>query len=274
MRTKNTGFFILAFMLGIAVFGGGEALAQQAKGGVLFVEPYRLVLGPDEVNSTISVSNKSDKPHRYNLILIDQVMNEGGTLERRDTFDYSVRDMIKFAPKHFLIQPGDVQTVRVAVTRPAGLADGDYHSHLLFQEVPVGTTDRQLETKTVTDQNNLYAIAMPVIIQQGRATGAIAIGDARFSKGADGRQGQLNIDFLRTGNAEAAVKLSADYVPEGKSPITVLEPQWIRIYREVGKVSRSFALVNIPENAQGGKIIIYMDESDERKTAKKEIALN
>jgi hypothetical protein len=266
-------FLILVCALGILAFGSNTVFAQQEEGGVLSVSPHRLVIKPGEKSGIISVSNKSGESHRYSLILIDQVMDKKGVTQRQDTFNYSAKHMVRFSPKHFLIRPGDEQTVRVAVMRPAGLADGDYHSHLLFHEVPVDMTDEQLETAVISGQKNLYGIAMPLVIQQGSLFSEIGIHDAGLVSGTASQTCQLSIEFMRSGNAEATVKLSADYMPEGKAPITVLEARWIRLYREVDKVSREFDLANIPENAGSGKLVIYLDDNDDLKTAKKEILL-
>jgi hypothetical protein len=81
---------------------------------------------------------------------------------------------------------------------------------------------------------------------------------------------------MRTGNASSSGKLTADYVQEGKPPVPVIAMQWVRLYHEVDKISKNIPLINVPNDAKGGKIVISLvrNEADDSKTIKKEIAFN
>jgi hypothetical protein len=97
------------------------------------------------------------------------------------------------------------------------------------------------------------------------------MGDAAV--GGSGKARTLTVNFTRTGNAEADARITAQYEGGGKKPVDVMEPQWVRIYREADKVSKKFDLTNVPDG--GGKIVISLlkDESDPTKAVKKEITL-
>jgi hypothetical protein len=273
--------FAATLMFCVLAQDSGRVLAQQTEGSILFVAPHRLIIEPNENVDIISVSNKSDKPRRYDLSMVDQVMGEDGVTQRKDTFDYSIKRMTKFVPKRFTLQPGEGQTVRVQVTRPADLADGDYHSHLLFREVPLSVKDKQQlqkereeASKTLSFEiRTLYGIAVPVVVQKGKLEADISMEAPVLQKTEDGRRYQIAMTFNRIGNSEAAGKFSGEYVREGKPAAPVVEAQWIRLYREVEKVKKNFVLSGLPEDADGGKIVVYMmkDENDESKTVKMEI---
>lgn len=270
-----------------AVLLGAVALvappaAAQLEGSVLFVAPHRLIITSGQKADTISVSNKSDRERRYDLSLIDQIMTEKGVTKRIEdgsSFEYSVKSMVRYTPRRFTLKPGESQVVRVVVKRPSGLADGDYHSHLLFREVPLSRKDKEklqeeraLAEKTVSFEiRTLYGIAVPIVVQQGNIASDIGINDISLN----GKK-QVSINFARSGNAEASGKLSAEYVKGGSKPVTVIEPQWIRIYREAGRVTKTFNLKDLPSGASGGKIVVRLmrDETDPSKTIIKEIALN
>ena len=275
--------WISALALSAFVFSGG-AFAEQTEGSVLFVAPHRLVIGSSEQGQVISVTNKSNKLRRYDLELVDQVMGSDGITMRKDTFDYSIKRMTKFVPKRFTLEPGARQNVRVQVKRPDGMADGDYHSHLLFREVPPNVKDKQklqeerkdAEKVVSFEIRTLYGIAVPIIVQKGVIDGSISMGEPVLGKTADGTQHMLKIDFNRGGNSEATGKVSITYVADGKEPVLAVEEQWVRIYREVGKVSKEFALSKLPADAKGGKLMISLvrDEADASKTDKQEISFN
>lgn len=244
MQKLKTAIYIMGFFALMIT----QAFAQQAEteGSVLSVEPHRLVIDSVEKTGTISVSNKSGETRSYDLVLVDQVMDEKGVTQRRETFDYSAKNMLKFTPKRFSIKPNERQIVRVLATRPEGLADGDYHSHLLFHEAGL-------------NEGDLYGIAMPVVVRQGKTSGNISISGGKISGGEARR---LTLTFFRTGNAEAFARLTADYIREGVAPVRILEPQGVRLYREVEKVSKDFSLTNIPQGAKGGKIAVSLTEGE------------
>ena len=271
-------------MLSVLALGSTQVSAAGGEGAVLFVAPHRLIIPSTEKVSILNLSNKSNEARRYDLTIIDQVMDKNGVTQLKDTFDYSAKRMVKFVPKRFTLQPGEQQTVRVMVERPANLPDGDYHSHLLFREVPLSVKDKaqlEAERKAVEQKSvsfeirTLYGIGVPLVVQQGKIVEDLNLGDIKLGMMPDGKQRSLNIDFLRTGNSEAAAQLKAEYVQPGKAPVSVIDPQWVRVYREVDKISKDIPL-KVPEGAKGGKIVISLvkSETDDSKTVKKEVAFN
>lgn len=267
-----------SFLL-LAVLASGLVFAEGMEGSVLFVAPHRLIITPGEKSETINVSNKSSEARRYDLSLVDQVMTPEGVTQRADNGPYSAKKLLDYRPKRFTLKPGDSQVVRVVVSRPAGLADGDYHSHLMFREVPLGKKDKEnlpqetkASDKTVTFEiRTLYGLGVPIIVQQGKVAADIDMGDPAVGSGGKGNV--LSVTFTRSGNAEAAGKISAEYVQGGKA-VSVLDPQWVRMYREADKISKKFDL-KLPANASGGKLIVSLtrDESDPKKTIKKEVSV-
>lgn len=259
----------------------GETASLQVKASfrpegvvsVISVTPHRLVIPSGSKTGIVSVVNKSEKERRYTLRMADQVMDDTGATWLQDGFIYSAAGMTKFVPKEFSVQPGQRQVVRVLVSRPEGLADGDYHSHLVFHEVLPGKED---EGKEAGNKKAPYGIAMPLVIQQGKIDSSIAIGDIRLGGKALGLPRLLIVELTRQGNAEATGKLSASYLEEGKKPVELVRPQRVYLYREVNKIFREFKLSGLPEDAAGGKIAVYLmrDENDGSKTLKQEIPLD
>lgn len=281
MRNFFRSFSLL--LLAVVMLAVPAAMAQEMEGSVLFVAPHRLTITPNETSETISVSNKSSATRRYDVMLIDQVMNSEGVtkrVEKKEEAPFSARDLLDYKPRRFTLSPGQSQIVRVAVKRPNTLADGDYHSHLLFREVPLSEKDKlanpeaaQPAGKTVTFEiRTLYGIGVPVIVQKGKIEADMDMGAPSLGA-AEGKTRPMTITFKRIGNAEAAGKLTAEYVAGGKS-VSVLDPQWVRIYREADKVTKSFPLA-LPSGASGGKVVVSLirDEADPKKTVTKEISL-
>ena len=275
-----------AALLGAMVcWAQAPALAQKSEGSVLFLAPHRLIIAPDSKSETISVSNKSTEERRYDLMMIDQVMNENGITQQQDTFSYSIKRMVRFQPKRFTLKPGESQVVRVVVDRPNGITDGDYHSHLLFREVPLSMKDKsQLEQEHADSEKKavsfeirtLYGVAVPIVVQVGKVVEDISATDMHLGTSAgDSKMRTLAATFNRTGNSEAVAKVTVEYAAPGKAPVAVMDPQWVRIYREVDKISKVFELPNLPADAKDGKLVVSLvkDENDPKKTVQQDVSL-
>lgn len=276
---KPSQIFFLASALFMMMSSMAFNAAAQSEGSVLFVAPHRVVFSPETRVEVLNVANKSSKTHRYDLTVIDQVMDEKGVTKRQDTFDYSAKKMLRFVPKRFTLKPGERQVVRVMVMRPEGLQPGDYHSHLLFREVPLGSRDKERlreerggEDKALSFEiRALYGVAVPIVVQHGKVESSIDITGKRI---IPGDEKALEIVFNRKGNAETAGRLSVTYEREGEKPLHLIDPQWVRIYREVDTITRQWPLSSLPQNARGGKIVIkfFAGESEDAQEIVHEIS--
>ena len=268
MKPSKHNIFLLV-MLAAATLIAPAPIQAQGQGSILFVSPNRVTVEPDEKIQTITVNNRSDVERRYDIRVVDQVMNEQGSTQRMDVgFKYSAKEMLRFVPKRFSLQPGERQTIRVMVRRPASLADGDYHSHMLFREIPLqrtadtpvgasaaGASGASFEIKT------LYGLAIPVVVQSGAINSSISLMDVQMLKNPTGPV--LAVSLQRAGNAEASAYLRAEHVSAATGARTpVLTGQWVRIYREVDQINKMINL-KIPEGlsmAAGDKILVTLSE--------------
>lgn len=256
----------------IGTLGVGYVKAQNST--ILFVAPHRIVITPEQKIQVISVSNKSDDARRYAVSKVDQVMNDKGLTQQMETFEFSAKRMIRVVPSRFTLEPGERQTIRVMARRAKDLSDGDYHSHILFKEVPLTGKDKEEiakeaeETKKITPNEKggvsfeikaLYGVAVPIIVQQGQLTSRIEMASARVLSPEDGHQYVLDLHFKRSGNAEAAGFLSVEYV-SGEQRTDLMPKQWIRMYREVDDITRNMTL-SFPDGQdyQQGKIEVIFD---------------
>lgn len=246
----------------------------QEESSILYVAPSRVVMAPGEVTAEINVSNKSSSARRYDLTVVDQTMGEDGLTKRVDTFPYSAKRMLRFVPKRFTLQPGERQVVRVMAMRTDAMADGDYHSHLLFREVPLAEQDkkdieaeRKKEKAAQFEIRALYGVAVPIVVQKGNISSSVALGNVSYVPATDGTPAHLAIEMMRTGNAEAAARLNIRLLKDGKD-IPVINEQWVPVYREVDKVTRRIPLNGLPQgvNLRGGKVVLELSQEG-RKNA-------
>jgi hypothetical protein len=263
----------LTLLLSLAVIGfsGGSAQAQSA---ILYVSPNRVTLAPQTDIAVLNVSNQSDEERRYDLTMVEQIMTNEGMTARVDQFEYSAKRMLRFVPKRFTLKPGERQTVRVMAKRPANLEDGDYHSHLLFREIPVGKqtkeelqAERSDENKAQFDIRAVYGVAVPIIVQKGTLSSEMHLGNASYVPAADGAPAHLAVELLRSGNAEASSRLLAVYHPASGEDVVLADNLWIPIYREVDNVTKRFPLDKISNGLSGGKVSLTLTTLTGNKTA-------
>lgn len=256
--------------LGAAVVLAKPVIAQGNESSILFVAPNRVTVAPNEEIAVVNVSNRSGEARRYDLAVVDQTMNSEGMTRRVDDFPYSAKRMLRFQPKRFTLQAGERQVIRIMARRPAELAAGDYHSHILFREVPLAIQDKKTLENTGADATGdnkvqfeirtLYGVAIPVVVQHGEIVSDIELLDASFVPAADGMPAHIAVDLKRTGNAEASGIVRVRFERAGQEPVLLNGDQWVPIYREVDTVTRRVPLTKMPadQSLKGGKIVIEL----------------
>jgi len=269
----NIKKILLSLFVLVAVVVSTVGYSQaQTKSSILYVAPHRVVIGAGVKVETINVSNKSNEARRYDLQVIDQVMTEDGVTQRQDTFPYSAKRMLRFVPKRFTLQPGERQVVRVMARRTKDMASGDYHSHLLFREIPLKkkqVADLEKDRKEANTKGAasfeiraLYGLAVPIVVQQGALESDIKLTKIDVSKDEAGTS-FLKVGFARTGNSEASGLLKTVYFAPGADPVEIATEQWVRMYREVDTITKTLKLnLSKGESLSGGKIVMTLTRGE------------
>ncbi len=115
----------------------GTLAAQELPGpGELAVWPTRLLFDGRTRNLEIQVRNTGSKEATYRITCQHLRMTEDGSLAESDAFPASAAPLLRFSPRQVLLPAGEAQVVRLQLRKPAGLAAGEYRTHLLFRAVP------------------------------------------------------------------------------------------------------------------------------------------
>ena len=110
----------------------------------LLITPLQVVIEGRDRFATVTLVNNSNEEKTYRLLWqqFQQMEGKGGYIgiDRLGEFDMVepegtryLKDFAVFSPRQVTLQPQEKQLIRVAVRRPAELADGEYKSHLKFQ---------------------------------------------------------------------------------------------------------------------------------------------
>lgn len=171
----------------------------------LMIAPTRVVLAGSERSSELILVNKGNEQTAYRIDVENRRMRIDGALETAtDTRpgELFAADMIRFSPRRVVLEPGARQSLRVSVTAPAGLAPGEYRSHLRLMSAP---TSAGAATAGAADANDgalsiqliaVRSITIPVIVRVGKLDASASVDSAALTGKADN---MLVIKLTRAG---------------------------------------------------------------------------
>jgi hypothetical protein len=103
------------------------------------------------------------------------------------------------------IAPGRSQPVRLAVRKPAGLAPGEYRSHLLVSALPGSEDEAEAATPgpategVSTSLKVILGISIPVIVREGELAAEAALANPRLEARPGGTP-RVVVDLQRRGS--------------------------------------------------------------------------
>jgi P pilus assembly chaperone PapD len=225
-------------------------------GSLLFVAPNRIVFEPNQRTAVLHVTNKDSKTREFKIVLENYIMTESGSTQLVDDFEYSADRMLRYVPRRVKLAPGERQAVRIMARKPRDLADGDYHSHILFDEIP--PVPPQVGEKKPKQQDGskgqlkfkisaLYSLALPVVVQHGKLNSELSIESANIKIRPDNGKYYANVKLNRKGNSEGNGFLTIEHtLPSGEVKMVGMGGD-LHIYREADVVNRKFP-VSIDES--------------------------
>jgi P pilus assembly chaperone PapD len=170
----------------------------------LMIAPTRVVLGPGQRTAELVLVNRGSEPAAYRLQVENRRMRSDGALEAADAArpgELFAADMVRFAPRQLVLEPGARQTVRITAALPEGATEGEYRSHLRLMSAPVsaGRTetaagdDKSLSIELIA----VRSLTIPVLVRSGALEAEAKVTGAAFSKAAPE---QLIVSMARSGN--------------------------------------------------------------------------
>ncbi len=209
-------------------------LRAQAGAGDLLVSPARVTLDDRNRTTELILSNRGDATDTYRIRLVHMTMTpEGGINEApAPTTGQDPAELVRYAPHQITLEPGQTQVLRVMLRKPAGLADGEYRIHMLFQAIPpelAGTEPTKDKPKGVSIKLvPIMGLAIPVIVRQGEITAKAGLTDLHLSAEKDRSYATFNL--TRAGNASVYGNLQATFQPKGGKVIPVGEMNGVAVY--------------------------------------------
>jgi P pilus assembly chaperone PapD len=123
-------------VLGLSLFLTVQTLCGHA---AYQINPLRLEVNyqPQRktTSSVVTIQNTSDETLRLKAYLENWSIDEEGRITNEDSAYSLPSESVRFNPKEFEIPPGESQIVRLGITLPENLTDGEYRKLLFFEDL-------------------------------------------------------------------------------------------------------------------------------------------
>jgi P pilus assembly chaperone PapD len=247
----------------------GLLAAPPAMAG-LMLHPTRLVFDKNQRATQVELINNGSESATYRISLVNRRMSEDGdfaAITAPGPGEQFADSMLVFSPRQITLAPGATQTVRVMVRRPAGLAGGEFRSHLLFEKQPepgpAGSAAGQEPQQIGILLNVLVGASIPVIVREGETGATAALSHLALQRSADGRPAiALQID--RTGTRSVYGDLEATFTPTGGGQTVVARAGGISVYTP-NPMRRALLPMTAPDGtvlAHGTLHVTYRERPD------------
>ena len=237
MQMKQLAYFVrlsrAAALLLLLLWGPQSALAG------LMIYPTRVVLESKARSAQVELINNGDKPETYRIGIFNRRMTETGEIVAADkpqAGEQFAADMLRYSPRQVTLQPGKSQTVRIMVRKPAGLAAGEYRSHLQFDRVADAEGAASLENLAKPEKGEIAIVlqalvgaSIPVIVRQGETRVTTTLTDLTLEPGKDNAP-LLSFTIRRDGTRSAYGDLVVTFTPAGGSPLEVAKVSGVAVY--------------------------------------------
>lgn len=173
------------------LFAAAPALAA----GGLVITPQLVELDSANRSQVLTLANRGTETETYRISVINYRMDEAGELHLTETPAHGegfAGAFFRYAPRQITLEPGRPQTVRILYRRAANMQEGEYRSHLLFQQVPkAAPIDPNAGAGGGLSMTirTLFGISVPVIVRHGRLESQGEITDLVPIKTSDGKPG-------------------------------------------------------------------------------------
>lgn len=174
----------------------------------LLIAPTRVVLENGERSAELVLVNKGGEEAAYRISLENRrMMLNGGleTVESPSENELFANDIVRFSPRRAILEPGGRQTVRVTA-RTAGLAPGEYRSHLRIMGAPT-SAGRTLAEAGGPDGDGISieliairSLTIPVIVRAGSLSAEVTIESAITAPSDEDGEELLVLRLTRTGD--------------------------------------------------------------------------
>ncbi|WP_221795171.1 fimbrial biogenesis chaperone [Aquisediminimonas sediminicola] len=240
----------------------------------LMLYPTRVVMTGNQRSAQVEIVNRGDKPETYRINIVNRRMSETGeivTADKTEAGELFADNMVVYTPRQVTLQPGQSQTVRVSVRKPAGLAEGEYRSHLQFDRVADATAASDLEATAKPEKGQvaivlqaLIGASIPVIIRQGQTSATVTLGELAVIPAKGDTPPALGFAFHRKGNQSVYGDVTVTFAPTKGKAVDVGKVAGVAVYVP-NDIRKAQIPLTLPKGMalQGGSLTLrYHERAD------------
>jgi len=233
----------------------------------LIITPTHLVMeGRERMVQVVLVNNgASTNTYRLEWQQLNQVEGKGGYIEvDGDDGKLYLKDFAVFSPRQITLGPGEKQTVRVGIRRPADLPDGEYRSHLNFRitdrQDPVTPSDNLKENETRVAARVLASYSIPAIYRKGEYDVNITIGQPSFDVNPKTGKMIINLPVSRSGNHGVIGLVEVFHTPIGGQETRVASLANANLFTDI--TQRTFRILSNVEGLSAGTMRVVFNKTE------------
>lgn len=174
-------FLIACSLASACALSRTPVLAQDG----LLVAPTRIVFEGRQRTAEVTLLNTGSALSTYRISFVQMRMHEDGSFEQISAPEGNERfadHLVRYSPRQVILEPHVPQTIRLQLRKPAGLAAGEYRSHLLFRAVPSsiaagGTMGSGALAGIDIRLMPIYGISIPIIVRHGDTSASAVLSD-------------------------------------------------------------------------------------------------
>lgn len=232
----------------------------------LIIHPIRVQFSPGMRSTEVTLLNDSQKTNTYRLEWQERKAIAGGGYSEVSEAEMKnlpiASSMLRFTPRQVTLKPGERQTIKLSLRRPARLADGEYRSHLLFKALPPPSSLAQPDEQTagLTMRLNLVtSFAIPVVVQQGNVNPQVSMSNAQIRyNAAEPAKSTVLVDINNVGNFSSYGDIEAYWTPQGGKEVLIAKNASFSVWPELNKTSVELLWVGTNFALTSGKLrVLY-----------------
>lgn len=222
----------------LALMGLAGLLVQPFAAADLMLHPTRLVFEKNQRAAQLDLINNGQETATYRISLVNRRMSETGEFSGVDTpapNEQFADGMLRYSPRQVTLAPGAGQVVRVMLRKPAGLAPGEYRSHLMFERVPKARAQTSIEDRSSDSEleiklTPLIGVSIPLIIRHGETSAVATISNVELQHPADGQPAMVVFELRRSGNRSIYGDLAVTFTPDNGAEQRVAGAGGVAVY--------------------------------------------
>ncbi len=216
-------------------------LAPAPASADLMLHPTRIVFDKNQRAAQLELINNGQESTTYRISIVNRRMSETGELSLIDSpapGEQFADELLRYSPRQMVLKPGTSQIVRISLRKPAGLAAGEYRSHLQFDRVPdasgassIDAAGQKLAAGEIGVQlKALIGVSIPVIVRHGETAVTVTLSSLELLKPEAGQDPVLAFVLQRSGNRSVYGDLAATFTPQGGAAQEVGKAGGVAVY--------------------------------------------